>query len=76
VCRYTNKKGEKIDLPWTYREYKDRSRDWGALSIPSPRILYNLHHFTQSPKKVVLVSEGEKAAEAASKMFPDWVCVR
>jgi hypothetical protein len=73
VCRYKNKQGEKVDLPWTYREYKDGRRDWDTLSIPVPRILFNLHHFTQYPEKPVLVSEGEKAAEAASKLFPDWI---
>lgn len=73
VCRYQNKEGKKTDLPWTYREYQDGRKEWVNLSIPKPRILFNLHHLTQKPEWPVLVSEGEKSAEAASKLFPDWI---
>lgn len=72
VCRYIDKQGKKHDLPWTYREYKDGKKDWDIKSIPTPRLLYNRHSFDQHPEKPVLVCEGEKAAEAASKLFPDW----
>ncbi len=73
VARYY-KGDNKIDLPWTYREYKNGDRDWAAKAIPAPRLLYNLHLLIQNPDKPVLVCEGEKAAEAASALFPEFVC--
>ena len=75
VCRYINKKtGNKVNLSWTYRKYKDGSRDWVTKSIESPRILFNLHHFKKFPDKTILVCEGEKAASAATELFPDYIC--
>jgi len=43
--------------------------------FPEPRPLYNLDQLTARPGAPVLVTEGEKAADAAAKIFPDYVCV-
>ena len=40
-----------------------------------PRPLYGLARLAQRPDAPVLVVEGEKAADAAGKTFPDYVCV-
>lgn len=73
VTRYYKKGGDKVDLPWTYREYKNGKKDWDAKGIPAPRILYNLHHIHQYQDKTILICEGEKSADAAGEIFPDYV---
>ncbi|WP_291271639.1 AAA family ATPase [Geothrix sp.] len=46
---------------------------WQLKAAPAPRAIYNLHKLAKNSKAPVLVVEGEKAADAASKHFPDWV---
>ena len=43
---------------------------WSAQGLPAPRPLFNLPTILQRLDAPVLVCEGEKAAEAASKRFP------
>ena len=61
IIRNTNDAGKK-----TFRASK---------GFPDPRPLYGLDRITQRPNSPVLVVEGEKAADAAGKIFPDYVCV-
>lgn len=75
VCRYIKKNGEKSDLPWTYRVFENGKKEWATKSIPKPRLLFNLNKLVQNTDKPVMVCEGEKAAEAASKLFPDYICI-
>lgn len=42
-------------------------------ALDAPRPLYNLHHLAARPSADVIVVEGEKTADAASKLFPDHV---
>ena len=42
--------------------------------LDNPRPLYNLHHLADRPDAPVIVVEGEKAADAAAAIFPDYVC--
>lgn len=46
---------------------------WRFGAVPQPRPLYNLDELTKRPKAKVIVVEGEKSAEAAAKLFPDYV---
>lgn len=70
-------------LPWTYglrvwidRRGKPRSeKKWHCKAPPSPRPLYGLDRLAARPDAPVLVCEGEKAADAASSIFADMVCV-
>ena len=71
--------------PWFYvvrfdtaddKEILPRSwngKAWQWKGIPAPRPLYNLHHLANRPAAPVLVTEGEKAADAAAGLFPDCV---
>lgn len=43
---------------------------WG---FPSPRPIYNLHKIAARPKAPILFCEGEKAANAAERLFPNCV---
>jgi len=72
-CRFY-KDGRKEDRPLTYRGYKNKPDAWAYLSVDKPRPLYNLYYFAQNPQKPVLICEGEKAANAATKLFPSYVC--
>ena len=45
-----------------------------SAGFPDPRPLYGLARLTQRPDAPVLVVEGEKVADAAGKIFPDYVC--
>ena len=42
---------------------------------PAPRPLYNLHKLTANPDAPVLVTEGEKSADAAAPLFPNHICI-
>lgn len=43
--------------------------------MPDPRPLYNLPRLLQKQSAVVLIAEGEKAADAAQRLFPEAVAV-
>ena len=63
VCRYESLDGKHI-LP---RSWDGDSWRWKGL--PAPRPLYNLHSLTENAAAPVLITEGEKAADAASSLF-------
>ena len=48
---------------------------FGFSAIDGQRPLYNLHELAQRPNASVLVVEGEKTADAARILFPDYVVV-
>jgi uncharacterized protein (DUF927 family) len=74
---------DKIVLPftfgrrvWTARNGEPQTRiAWHSKAPPSPRPLYGLDRLATRPDAAVLVCEGEKAADAASALFPDIVCI-
>lgn len=74
---------QKEVRPWTLgrRRWTDRKghpkdiTGWHCKAPPAPRPLYGLDRLAALPDGPVLVCEGEKAADAASKIFPDWVCI-
>ena len=48
-----------------------RARCAGAgRALPSPRPLYNLDSLAASPEAPIVICEGEKAADAAARIFP------
>ncbi len=49
---------------------------WRWAAPPAPRPLYGLDALAARPGAPVLVVEGEKAADAAARLFPFWVSVR
>ncbi len=87
VARYDVAKPDgspgKDVLPWTFgrRVWTDRNgkpRDivgWHCKAPPAPRLLYGLDRLAARPAAPVLVTEGEKAADAAALLFPDAVCI-
>lgn len=44
---------------------------WGGFNAPRP--LYNLDKLEANPDAAVIMNEGEKAADACAKLFPDFI---
>ena len=62
---------EKKTLPLTYCE-KGGVREWRWKAMNTPRPLYGLRHLAENSNASVLVVEGEKAADAAQMLFPEY----
>lgn len=72
VCRFDLPEGKKDVIPYTYKTDGQKS-GWYWKGFETPRPLYNLHELTQCPEKIVLMVEGEKTADAAKLLFPQYV---
>lgn len=74
IDRYEGKSGKSFgQLTWW--QHRDGRGEWRWKAAPAPRALYGLDLLAQKPAAPVLVCEGEKAADAARLLFPDWVVV-
>jgi putative DNA primase/helicase len=68
-------KPDKEVLPLTYCEIKEGNRTthgWRSRGVPAPRPLYRLPLLLASPNKPVIITEGEKKADRAAELFPDF----
>ena len=76
VCRY-DRDGKKQVLQWTYgrMEGSDTPDAWALKHFSKPRPLYNLHEAVARPDAQLVIVEGEKCADAASKALPNQVCM-
>ena len=74
VLRFDNRV-EKTFLPLTFCETRHKRRDWRWKAWPPPRPLYGLDRLSARPDTPVVVCEGEKAADAAGSLLPDWVAI-
>ncbi len=72
---FTGRDGQpdKGILPVCYCDLGDGRRAWRAVGMPALRPLYRLPDVLGRAISRVLVCEGEKAADAATKLFPDLV---
>jgi uncharacterized protein (DUF927 family) len=73
VCRFETAEGKEV-LPYTFGRQGARA-GWHWRAPPAPRPLFGLDALAARPNSPVLVAEGEKAAEAAAALFPDYVAV-
>jgi hypothetical protein len=60
-------------LPITFCDLGGGHCGWRSKGIPEPRPLYRLPQLLVRPDAPILVTEGEKAADAAQRLFPDHV---
>ena len=67
VARFETEDGKQ------YRPLVLKDGHWRAQGLPEPRPLFNLPTILERQDALVLVCEGEKVAEAASKRFPHFV---
>jgi uncharacterized protein (DUF927 family) len=75
IVRFETANGGKNILPLTFCEGQNDKREWRWQAFPAPRPLYGLDRLAARPDASVLIVEGEKAADAAEKRFPDCVAV-
>lgn len=76
VYRFDAKaEGERKQFaPLTYCEHTtSKKREWRWQGLPEPRPIYNLDKIINQPGALVVVCEGEKAAESAAVLLPDAV---
>ena len=74
VCRFEPPGAKKQHRPLTLHRINGQL-EWRWKSWPAPRPLYGMDQLAQRPSAEVLVVEGEKAADAARKLLPDYVVV-
>lgn len=74
IDRYEGKAGKSFGQ-LTYWQHESGRGEWRWKSAPAPRLLYGLDLLAARPAAPVLICEGEKAAEAARPLFPDFVCL-
>lgn len=74
IARYDIGEGDKEIIPYVWsRHALTGVEEVRMKAMPEPRPLYNLDQIANRPDAIIGFAEGEKAADAASKMFPDWV---
>ena len=77
VCRWDFQKADgthdKTYLPICYCDLGDGLRAWRSSGFPEPRPLYRLPDILARPDATILVTEGEKACDAAAALFADHV---
>jgi uncharacterized protein (DUF927 family) len=69
VCRWNKPDGDKDIRPLSWFD----GEGWRLAAWPAPRPLYNLDKIAATPDALVIVCEGEKATDAAWRIFPDCV---
>lgn len=75
VARWDKTTGEKEIRPVSLAKLKNGKLAWFLKASPGPHHLYNLPELAARPHSPVLILEGEKAAIAASRLFPEHVCM-
>jgi hypothetical protein len=74
VCRFEPKGGKEI-RSLVYAEHQKFERQWRWLGFPRPRPLYGVDRLHARPDAPVIVTEGEKAADAAALLLPEHVAI-
>jgi len=76
ACRFDTPDGAKEFRPLTlWRRGTGDRLEWRWEAWPAPRPLYGLDALAARPKAHVVVTEGEKAAEAAARLLPGFAVV-
>lgn len=68
ILRYDKPDGKQY-----YPYYYGEDKKWHMKAVDKPRPLYNLPEVTQRTKEIVLVTEGEKSADAARSLLPSLI---
>jgi putative DNA primase/helicase len=76
VCRFEKPAGGKEFRPLTFGRPADgKPACWRWLGWQNPRPLYGLDRLAAHPGGRVVVTEGEKSADAAGRLLPDIVAI-
>ena len=68
VLRWNEADGSKTILPLSWVR-SDKGEGWAFKAWPEGRPLYNLDKIVANPQAMIIVCEGEKAADAAGKLY-------
>jgi len=74
VARFNLVQRNGSERPKQFRPFIADGNGGFVSTFPDPRPLYHLDEIVLKPDAVVIVVEGEKAADEAAKLFPDFVC--
>lgn len=67
---------KKTFRPWTYgRKSENVPAEWSQGQFSAPRPLYGAELLSQYPDKPACIVEGERTADAARVLLPNYVCV-
>lgn len=66
---------DKEFQPMVYCRAPDGSHQWGFKGLPKPRPLYGSELLAARPDDAVLIVEGEKACDAARRLYPSYIGV-
>ncbi|MDA1023720.1 MAG: DUF3987 domain-containing protein [Proteobacteria bacterium] len=72
IARFETESGKQI-LPLSYGRKGNSEPEWQYKAITQDRPLYQLHKIASQPDAPILIVEGEKAANAAINLFPDYI---
>jgi hypothetical protein len=75
VCRFDIKGGGKEIRSLVFAKHKKFGQQWRWLGFPKPRPLYGLDRLAERPEAPVIITEGEKAADAAGVLLPGHVAI-
>ncbi|MCI5049237.1 MAG: DUF927 domain-containing protein [Rickettsiales bacterium] len=76
IFRYVNKDGSKRFTPYTFcKNIATNERGWRKKGVEGKRSLYNLPELLERVSAPVIVTEGEKAADAIKELGLDYVAV-
>jgi len=75
ACRFNGADGKQFRPLTFWRPVTAGRPSWRWEAWSTPRPLYGLDRLAERPKAVVVVTEGEKAADAAGRLLPDHVVV-
>ncbi len=76
TCRFDMAEGKKEVRPLTYWENSATGeQQWRWKGFDGLRPLYGLEKLKPRPEDTVIVAEGEKATDAAQKLFPDYAAI-
>ena len=73
VARYETPEGKRV-FPWCWTTDRLTGEEkWSNRAMPAPRPLYDSHRIAAELEKPILYVEGERAADAARDLFPNWI---
>ncbi|MGH7122118.1 MAG: hypothetical protein ACREFP_24510, partial [Acetobacteraceae bacterium] len=75
VCRFTMPDGSKEIRSLVFVGHRKWGQQWRWLGFPKPRPLYGLDRLAARPGAPVIVTEGEKAADAAGALLSGHIAV-
>lgn len=75
ILRFDGRDGKQFRPLALYAPAAGGASVWRWEAWPTPRPLYGLDRLASRPSAPVLVCEGEKSADAAGRLAPDFACI-